>query len=153
MKLDDILDMWDQDTDIDKSELGEEARKIPRLHAKYLRMFVRERLIFKVLESDYRKLVFEKSEFITVGVAGRAALEVKAKNWKSIPDQNRKVIKSDISAFLEGDIDVDDLRTRKDISQIKIDGLKTILDSIMSRNFLLSTIQKDQERNSGGKHA
>lgn len=153
MKLDDILDMWDTDTEIDKSELGEEARKIPRYHAKYLRMFARERMLLKVLEADYRKLIFDKTEFISVGVRTNAALEAKTKTWKTIPDHNRKVIKSDINTFLEGDLDVDELRTKKDFSQTKIDALKTILDSVMTRNFILTTIQKDQERNSGGKYA
>lgn len=153
MKLDYILDMWDKDTDIDKSELGEEARNIPRLHAKYLRMLAREKLVLAVLESDYRKLVFDKSEFIGVGVRSNDALQAKTKNWKTVHDHNRKVIKSDIRSHLDGDLDVDDVRLRREISQTKIDALKTILDSIMSRNYILTTIQKDQERNSGGKYA
>lgn len=153
MKLDDILDMWDKDTDIDKSEIGEEARKIPRLHAKYLRMFAHERMNFKVIETEYRYLFADKIEFISVGVRSNEALQAKTKTWKTVHDHNRKVIKSDISTYLEGDADIGDLRLRKDISQTKIDALKTILDSIMARGFLLTTIQKDEERRSGGKFA
>lgn len=147
MNIDAILSMWDEDVEIQSDEIGEEARNIPRLHAKYLRMLLREKLVLKALEIDYRKLIFAKTEFMLHGESSAGALE--RKEWKAVPNSNRKVIKSDISLHLEADEDVNALRFKKDVSATKIEALNAIMDSIMKRGYLLNTIQKDIHMKAG----
>ena len=47
MKLDEIHNMWSQDCEMNRIELGEEALKIPKLHSKYLRMFSDETMLLR----------------------------------------------------------------------------------------------------------
>ena len=37
MNIDDILNLWQEDVKIDRTELGDEALNIPKLHHKYYR--------------------------------------------------------------------------------------------------------------------
>jgi len=45
MKIEDIVSEWDKDSKIDETELGTEAAKIPKLHNKYLKFFMGERIV------------------------------------------------------------------------------------------------------------
>ena len=42
--LDDLFDLWADDSKIDRTELGEESIKIPQLHSKYYKLYSTERL-------------------------------------------------------------------------------------------------------------
>ena len=39
MKIDDIYAEWEKDSQINRSELGDEALNIPKLHHKYFKIF------------------------------------------------------------------------------------------------------------------
>ena len=39
MTIDEINDEWTKDSNIDRTELGEESLKIPQLHNKYLKIY------------------------------------------------------------------------------------------------------------------
>ena len=60
MTLEEILESWEQDCIVDKTELAEEALKIPNLHSKYLRILSTEKLKLKKLESEYKILKLER---------------------------------------------------------------------------------------------
>jgi hypothetical protein len=51
MKIEEILDNWKEDSKIDRTELGDEALKIPKLHHKYYQIYVSERLSVRSLEA------------------------------------------------------------------------------------------------------
>ena len=60
--LDDLFDLWAEDSKIDRTELGEESIKIPQLHSKYYKLYSTERLKsvklqedLKILKKDYQE--------------------------------------------------------------------------------------------------
>ena len=51
MTLEELHDLWKEDSVIDKSELGDESLRTPTLHSKWLRVFSVERLQLKKMEA------------------------------------------------------------------------------------------------------
>ena len=56
MTLEEIQQHWDRDSEVDRTELGNEATKIPQLHSKYFKMFSTERLKLKQMEGKAKVL-------------------------------------------------------------------------------------------------
>ena len=54
--LDDLFDLWAEDSKIDRTELGEEPIKIPQLHSKYYKLYSTERLKSVKLQEDLKIL-------------------------------------------------------------------------------------------------
>ena len=62
MKLEEIQTIWRNDSNIDRTELGEESLRIPQLHSKYYNMFSAERMQLRKLEQDYFQLKILKTD-------------------------------------------------------------------------------------------
>ena len=56
MTIDEILDMWAVDADIDDNYLGETTTATPKLHAKYLKLLMNTKLKHTKLQSDHNIL-------------------------------------------------------------------------------------------------
>jgi len=133
MSIDEILEQWQQDTKIDRTELGDEALNIPKLHHKYYQIFVKERMILKKQESEMKQLKLDKYEFLTQGPSE----ETKDLGWR-LPAKGM-VLKSDIPMYLEADQDVINLSLKIGYQQEKIDLLESIIKTIINRGFLIKS--------------
>jgi hypothetical protein len=131
MSIDEILEQWQQDTKIDRTELGDEALNIPKLHHKYYQIFVKERMILRKQESEMKQLKLDKYEFLTQGPNE----ETKDKGWKLPP--KGMILKGDIPMYLEADQDIVNLSLKIGYQQEKIELLDSIIKSIMNRNFVI----------------
>lgn len=131
MTIDEILEQWQQDTKIDRTELGDEALNIPKLHHKYYQMLVKERLTLRMYESDFKQLKLEKYEFLTQGPNE----DTKDKGWKLPP--KGMILKGDIPMYMDADEDVVKLSLRIGMQQEKVELLDSIIKSVMNRNFVI----------------
>lgn len=129
MKIDDIYAEWEKDSHLDRSELGEEALKIPKLHHKYFKIFTHERLQLRKLETDLKQLKLEKHEFFTMGPTE----ETHEKGWR-LPPQG-KILRSDVNNYIEADKDIVNLSLKIGIQHEKIDLLESIIKSLTARGF------------------
>ena len=100
MTIDEILEHWQKDTKIDRTELGEEAINIPKLHHKYYEIFVKQRMLLRKLEAEMKQLKLDKYEFLTQGPNE----DTKDKGWKLPP--KGMILKGDIPMYLEADQDI-----------------------------------------------
>ena len=131
MKLDDILNMWAEDCQIDRTELGEESLKLPKLHSKYLRHFTEERLALKKLEEERKELVKTKHDYYR-GVLPEE--DLRANGWEPF---QLNVLKSDIPMHLEADQDIIKINLRIAMQQEKTDTLESIIRAINNRGYLI----------------
>ena len=53
MKLSELQEEWVKDAPIDQTNLGQEAARVPTLHAKYLSILSKTKLQLRKAESDY----------------------------------------------------------------------------------------------------
>jgi hypothetical protein len=129
MKLEDIYTEWEQDANIDRSELGNEVLRIPKLHHKYFKIFTNERLILRKYEVELKQLKLEKHEFFTMGPTE----ETHARGWR-LPPQG-KILRSDVNNYIEADKDVVNITLKIGIQQEKLELLESIIKSLTNRGF------------------
>lgn len=131
MKIDEILDLWKEDSKVDGAEIGDEAIKIAKLHHKYYQILVNERFVLRSHEAEMKKLKLDKYEFYTQGPNE----ETEKKGWK-IPAKGL-ILKADIPMYMDADDDIIRLSLRIGIQQEKIDLLESIVKTIMNRGYNL----------------
>lgn len=129
MKLDDIYQEWEKDSEINRNELGDEALRIPKLHHKYFKIFTQERLTLRKLEFDLKQLKLEKYEFFTQGPTP----EQHDKGWK-LPPQG-KILKSDANNYVDADPDIINLALRIGMQLEKIELLESVIKTLTNRGF------------------
>lgn len=133
MKLDDILNLWSEDCIVDKTELSDEALKIPKLHSKYLRIYTEERLALRKLEEDKRELIKTKHDYYRGTLPEE---DLRANGWEPF---QYNVLKSDIPMHIDADQDVIKTNLRIAMQQEKVDTLESIIKSISNRGFLIKS--------------
>lgn len=131
MKLEDIFSEWENDSNIDITELGEESLKISKLHHKYFRILSAERMQYKKLEAELKMLKLEKHEFYTQG----PTKETMEKGWQ-LPAVG-KILRSDVNNYIDSDKDIVNLSLKIGMQLEKIDLLESIIKVIINRGYNL----------------
>jgi hypothetical protein len=129
MNIEEILELWEKDSQIDVTELGEEAVKIPKLHSKYYKIFIMERARLMKLHSEMKKLKLEKFEFYTQGPNE----ETRKKGWE-MPAKGM-ILKADVPMYMEADHQIIDLSLKIGLAQEKVDFLESIIKSFNNRGY------------------
>ena len=132
MKLDEILDLWEIDSHVDRTELGNEALKIPKLHHKYYKIFVQERVILKKMELDLKQLKLKKFEFYSQGPDSETPT-----HWKLPPIG--KVIKADVLQYVDTDPDTIAMTLKFGVQSEKAELLESIIKSLSNRGYQISS--------------
>lgn len=143
MKLDDIHTLWESDCTINTLNLTEETVRIAKLHAKYSRIYVAEKIVLRKYQADYKVLKLEKEEFLI------NPTEEKIKSGWKIPAQGR-LLKNEVSRYLEGDSDLVSSELKIGVQHEKVDLLKSILDQIHVRGYQIKNILEDRRFMNGG---
>lgn len=133
MKLDDILEMWSEDCNVDRTELGEEALKIPKLHSKYLRHFSEERLLLRRLEEEKRELIKLKHDYYR-GILPED--DLKFNGWEPF---QLNVLKSDVPMYIDSDQDIIKMNLKMAMQNEKVSTLEAIIKSISNRGYLIKS--------------
>ena len=128
MTIDEILSLWETDSKISPTELGEEALKIASLHHKYFQIYTREKIILRKYESDFKKLKLDKYEFYSQG-----ANEETPKTWR-LPSKGL-ILKAEIPSYIEADKEIIDLSLKIGYQQEKVDLLESIIKSFQYRGY------------------
>jgi len=133
MKLEDIQLMWQEDSKIDRTELGEESLKVPQLHSKYFTLFSNERMNLRKMEHEYRELYRIKHEYYNGTLSED---ELKEYQWE--PFQLR-ILKSDISIYLQSDKDLSKSELRIDLQKEKVEFLESIIKNLPARGYQINS--------------
>ena len=129
MKIEELFEDWSQDSVLDKTELGDESLKIPKLHSKYYQRLVQERLILKKLEADMKQLKLGKWEFYTQGPSD----ESREKGWE-MPAKGM-ILKQEVQWYMDADKDIIDVSLKIGIQQEKIEMLTSIVQTLNNRGY------------------
>ena len=133
MNINELTELWKTDSQIDRTELGDESLKIPKLHSKYYNLFIQERLLFKKLEGDYKQLYRVKYEYYN-GILSEE--ELAEHGWRPFA---LKVLKSDLSIYIESDKDLQALQARIAVQKEKIDFLESVIKSLTTRGYQIKS--------------
>jgi hypothetical protein len=128
--LEQILKLWEKDADIDQTEPGKELIKIPKLHNQYLSILTKHKIASKKAHFDYLRMRKVKIEYY----AGRMDQEDLEKyGWQPFAF----VLKSDISAYLEGDGDLIKLLEKKVYHEEAVSVVESIMSELKQRTWQL----------------
>lgn len=129
MKLEDIHAAWEQDSKIDRTELGEESLKIPQLHSKYFNMYSQEKLLLRKLEADSKRLQRLKHEYYT-GVISEE--DLRDQEWEPFM---LKILRTDLNLYLDSDKDLQTIQLRIEMQKEKVEFLESAIKSLTNRGF------------------
>lgn len=129
MTLDEILLQWTKDSEIDKTELGDESLRTISLHSKWLGIYKKEKLKLLQMKTEYNKLHLKKHEFYQDG----PTLETQELGWQ-LPARGQ-IIKSDVPMYIDADQDIINVKLKIGLQQEKVDALKDIIVEINNRRW------------------
>lgn len=133
MNITELTELWKADSEIDRTELGDESLKIPKLHSKYYNLFIQERLLLKKLEGEYKQLYRVKFEYYN-GILSEEELEE-----YNLEPFALKVLKTDLPIYIESDKDLQTLQAKIAVQKEKIDFLESIIKSLTNRGFQIKS--------------
>jgi hypothetical protein len=125
-QLDELLEMWRQDSVIDRTEPSKELLKIPQLHSKYLNILSKHRLLSKDAEFKYNKMKRLKWEYYTGKLDDD---QLKKYGWEPFP----YVLKSELSTYLESDDDINKYIVNKAVHDEVVDVCTSIMKELNNR--------------------
>ena len=129
-KLDEVLELWKKDAEIDQTEPGRELLNIPKLHNKYLTILTKHKIAAKKAHFDYLRLRKDKVDYFQ----GRMEqLELEKRGWEPF----QFVLKSDINTYLEGDMDLIKLLEKKVYHEEVVSVIESIMSELKQRTWQL----------------
>ena len=125
------IDEWNNDSKIDKIEIGNESLKVAELHNKYLRILTQESLILRKLDFEYKEMYKLKWEYYL----GHLDSETMASHgWEPM---RLKIMKQDLDIYLDSDHDLQKIQSRQVLQKEKLSALESIMKSIANRGFYI----------------
>jgi hypothetical protein len=134
MQLEQLEAMWAEDCKIDETNLARESTRIPELHSKYYKLYIRSATKASKYKSDLKELERIKTEYYNGSMAEE---DLKHYGWKQNP---LKILKSDIAKYIESDKDIINLCLKIDYQVSYTKFLEDIIRQINNRNFIIKNI-------------
>lgn len=131
MKLEEIETMWAIDSNIDQFKLADESLKIPKLHAKYYQIYVREKLTYSKLKENQKVL-----EEILTGYFAKTLTDEELDEY-GLVYSDKKVLKPDIPKAVAVHKDMIDFNLKMAMVYEKVEFLKSIIQQINNRSFII----------------
>ena len=120
MNLETLNEMWAKDAPLDDEKLDNDSLSIPKLHAKYLRLYNNFVTLRDQAELEVKRTYRDRWEYYT------------GKSEKPFPV---KLIKTDVGIYLEADQEYQKSVLKAKYLNQMVEAIKTILSAINNRSF------------------
>ena len=138
MNIEDLLQMWSEDSKIDDVALDETTISGAALHSKYLEIHSVAKLRLKKKEQDFSILKKDKWLWFN-GKMEKDAMD--ERGWAYDPFNGMaKPLKTDIQQFYDSDKDMIDAAMQIEYQKTYVDACKEILDQIKWRHTQIKNI-------------
>ena len=144
MNMQELITEWDKDSKIDETELGAESTNIPRIHNKYMKLHVAEKINLK--RTQYKMYTLKK--MLTEYYSG----ELDETELEQLEYQQffKRVDKKDLQLYIDSNEDYQSLDMKLVLIQEKVDYLERIMKSIGNRNWEIRNAIEWNRFTSGG---
>lgn len=129
MTLDQIMEEWRRDSQIDSTELDVESLRIPELHSKYMKIYFEERRKLKAYEFQSKDLYLKKYEYYNGKLSQEELDEL---GWQPFV---KRLMKGEIDMYLDSDKDVITNNMKMANQKEKIEFCEDAIKNINQRNF------------------
>ena len=130
MTLDEIQEMWENDSEIDDNHLGEASTTSAKLHSKYLKLLIDAKLKLAKYNTDYNTLRAGKFRYYRGEMSRQELVDNGWDQW-----QGTKPLKNEMDEFLTGDSDLNKLKLRIEYLNTMVYALESIMTSIRGRDW------------------
>jgi hypothetical protein len=131
-KLEELMNEWNKDSKIDRTEPGKALIDIPQLHSKYLNILSHHKLLCKDADFKYSRMKKIKWEYYT-GKMGDD--DLRKYGWAPFPF----TIKSEITTYMEADEDLNKFIASRMLHEEIVSCCEFILKELHSRTFQLKS--------------
>jgi hypothetical protein len=147
LTLEQILDNWKVDCQIDDVELDKSSKDTPKLHAKYVELLSLAKLQKHRKEMEFKKLLKDKFMWYN-GKMDKATID--EKGWDYDPfDGLSKPMKSDMDYFYESDDQIQTIQSQIEYWKTVVDTLSDIVSNITWRHQTIGNMIKWRQFTSG----
>lgn len=129
--LDQVLELWSIDAEMDRTQLGNELINIPKLHNKYLSILVKHKLAAKKAQSSYAQMKNLRSLW---HLGKLSQDELILHGWEPSP---LTVLKAELGGYLDADKNLIKILERKMFHDECVYALESIMGEIKNRNWEL----------------
>lgn len=129
MTLDQIMEEWRRDSQIDSTELDVESLRIPELHSKYMKIYFEERRKLKAYEFQSKDLYLKKYEYYNGKLSQEELDEL---GWQPFV---KRLMKGEIDMYLDSDKDIITNNMKMANQKEKIEFCEDAIKNINQRNF------------------
>jgi hypothetical protein len=143
MKIEEILDEWKRDAEMDDSDLSTESLRIPRLKVKYNRYYIEEFKAKLEYENIHKKLLTTKRHYYKNEITLEKLKEL---GWEG---NNVKMSGVEAKAFAEADEDVLKLNKIIILADEKCKLIKEITAELHQRSFNIKNAIEFQKFQAG----
>lgn len=130
MTLEQIFDLWQNDSVVDKEQISVESTKIAALHYKYFKILSYERQRLKALQLQYKTEYKDAYEMYMHGPS-KEQIKNGAEPIRTI------IVKKDINVYLDADPNLQKSLISISVQEEKIALLLSIIQTIANRTFQL----------------
>ena len=144
--LQQILEMWKEDSVIERNNLDETSRTTPALHAKYLELLAQAKLAKKRAEFQQKTLLKQKWLYYN----GKMTQEqIEEKGWVPDPFDGLKVLKGEMEHYYDSDPEIQQSEEKIVYWKTIIETLTDIIDNIKWRHQTISNMIRWSQFESG----
>ena len=144
MNIETILNEWDKDAEIDYDSLDQELLRIPKIHSKYYRIYVAEKVKLLSMKEERKVLLLDKNDYYR-GIMPKEELD--RRGWEP---WNLSILKAEIPMYMDADIHMRELNLRIGVQQEKVDLVESIIKSLVNRGFNIKGAIEFMKFRSGG---
>jgi len=145
VNIDELMEEWSKDSQIDQTEPGRELIKTSSLHSKYLRILTHHNLVCKKLMGDYQKLKKLKWEYYSGDLNNPEDLE----QYK-FPPMVKKVLRQDIPMYIDSDTELNNILLKKTVHEEIVNFCGSVLKELNNRTWQLKSFIDWEKFTSGG---
>jgi hypothetical protein len=120
LQLENILELWNKDCQIDRLKLDDASLETPKLHSKYLQLYAIVKLQHKKLDLKYKTLLKHKFLWYN-GKLSRSQMDDLGWGYDAL--NGLKILKGDMDKYYDSDVDIQTM-------QLQLFELKTVLDTL-----------------------
>jgi len=130
MKLEDLQNMWVEDSKIDDDHLGEASTESASLHAKWIQFLIDAKLRLSKTKYDYNVLRKQKFRYYRGEMSREELTDLGWQQWQGV-----KPLKNEMDEFLSGDEDLNKLTVKVDYLNAMVYFLESVMGQIRSRDY------------------
>ena len=148
MNVEEILEMWKEDSKINEIDLDITSTTTPKLHSKYLELYTISKLQLKRLRLKISALKKDKWLYYT----GKMTKEdMDEKGWDYDPYKGGiKPLKGDMDYYYDADPDIQALVAKIEYQETLVETLEEIMNNIRWRHSTIKNIIDWRRFTSGG---